>query len=201
MAINENDSRVRRTKKLIRQGLAELSLEKSIDKITVKELTERIDINRGTFYLHYSDIEDLIECIQNELYDGFCRILSAVTAQRIKQEPSEILFEICNFLKQNCDVCSALLFSEKSSALSEKVKKLFSEKCSALLRNAYPDLNAEKYDLICEYCIYGGIGIIRSWLKFHPEKTPRQISELWLSLTNSGIKNILESDLKEALQK
>lgn len=201
MAINENDSRVRRTKRLIRKGLAELSLEKSIDKITVKELTERIDINRGTFYLHYSDIEDLIECIQNELYDGFCRILGAVTAQRIKQEPSEILFEICNFLKQNSDVCSALLFSEQLSALSEKVKKLFSEKCSALLRSAYPDLNAEKYDLICEYCIYGGIGIVRSWLKYHPEKTPRQISELWLSLTNSGIKNILESDLKEASQK
>lgn len=201
MAINENDSRVRRTKRLIRKGLAELSLEKSIDKITVKELTERIDINRGTFYLHYSDIEDLIECIQNELYDGFGRILGAVTAQRIKQEPSEILFEICNFLKQNSDVCSALLFSEQSSALREKVKKLFSEKCSALLRSAYPDLNAEKYDLICEYCIYGGIGIVRSWLKYHPEKTPRQISELWLSLTNSGIKNILESDLKEASQK
>lgn len=201
MAINENDSRVRRTKRLIRKGLAELSLEKGIDKITVKELTERIDINRGTFYLHYSDIEDLIECIQNELYDGFCRILDAVTAQRIKQEPSEILFEICNFLKQNSDVFSALLFSEQSSALREKVKKLFSKKCNKLLRSAYPDLDAEKYDLICEYCIYGGIGIIRSWLKYHPEKTPRQISELWLSLTNSGIKNILESDLKEASQK
>ena len=35
MSINENDSRVRRTKKLIRQGLVELSRTKSISKITV----------------------------------------------------------------------------------------------------------------------------------------------------------------------
>lgn len=201
MAINENDSRVRRTRRLIRKGLAELSLEKSIDKITVKELTERIDINRGTFYLHYSGIEDLTECIQNEMYDGFCRILGGVTAQRIKQEPGEILFEICNFLKQNSDICSSLLFSEQASALREKFKKLFSEKCSEFFESAYSGLNAEKYYLICEYCIYGGIGIIRSWLKFYPEKTPRQISELWLSLTTVGIKNILESDLKEVSQK
>ena len=49
MAINENDRRVRRTKKLIRKGLIELAQEKPIEKISVKELADRVDINRGTF--------------------------------------------------------------------------------------------------------------------------------------------------------
>ena len=71
MSINENDSRVRRTKKLIRQGLVELAKNKSISKITVKELTDCVDINRGTFYLHYKDVYDLVESIENELYDEF----------------------------------------------------------------------------------------------------------------------------------
>ena len=55
---NNLDSRVRRTKRLLRQGLTELLKQKSIKKITVRELSELIDINRGTFYLHYKDIYD-----------------------------------------------------------------------------------------------------------------------------------------------
>ena len=63
MAINNEDSRVKRTKKLIRKGLVELSQTKRINKITVKELTDHIEINRGTFYLHYKDVFDLVESL------------------------------------------------------------------------------------------------------------------------------------------
>ena len=76
---NNLDSRVRRTKRLLRQGLTELLKQKSIKKITVRELSELIDINRGTFYLHYKDIYDLVDQIEKELFDEFERILSNYT--------------------------------------------------------------------------------------------------------------------------
>lgn len=201
MAINENDSRVRRTKRLIRKGLMELAREKEISKISVKELADRIDINRGTFYLHYSDIENLVECIQKEIYDGFNMLLSDVTVERIKTEPVEILYDICNFLNQNSDVCAVLLNSEKTSEFAVSTGNLLGEKCYELFSKAYPHLTEEKYDLICEYFKYGGIGIIRSWLNNHPEKTPRQIAELWFSMAKGGVIGILEADSKAASMK
>ena len=54
------DRRVRRTKQLIKQSLIELMHEKPFKDITVKDITERADLNRGTFYLHYVDIYDLL---------------------------------------------------------------------------------------------------------------------------------------------
>lgn len=201
MSVNQNDSRVRRTKKLIRKGLTELAQEKSIDKITVKELTERIDINRGTFYLHYSDIEDLVKCIHEEIYGNFRRILSDVTLERIHTEPSEILFDICSFLKQNSDVCAMILNSDETSALARDIGALFDEKCREILRQAYPALCNETHIILSEYFIYGGIGVIRAWFKDFPDKTPRQISELLLNLTKSGIIGILESEAKERVRK
>ena len=63
----ETDRRVRKTREQLRHGLAELLCEKSIREITVKELVERVDINRSTFYLHYSDIYDMMEKIENGL--------------------------------------------------------------------------------------------------------------------------------------
>ena len=55
------DRRVRKTRAQLRQGLAELLKEKSLKEITVKELVEKVDINRSTFYLHYADIYDIDE--------------------------------------------------------------------------------------------------------------------------------------------
>ena len=60
------DRRVRRTKQLIKQSLIELMHEKPFKDITVKDITERADLNRGTFYLHYVDIYDLLSKIEDE---------------------------------------------------------------------------------------------------------------------------------------
>ena len=54
--MNPKDRRVRKTKTQLENGLAGLLREKAINEITVTELTERVDINRSTFYLHYRDI-------------------------------------------------------------------------------------------------------------------------------------------------
>ena len=56
MPENLADRRVRKTRALLRQGLIGLMREKSVQDITVKELCEACDINRGTFYLHYTDV-------------------------------------------------------------------------------------------------------------------------------------------------
>ena len=61
------DRRIRKTRAQLRQGLAELLKEKSLKEITIKELVEKVDINRSTFYLHYTDIYDMMEKIENEL--------------------------------------------------------------------------------------------------------------------------------------
>ena len=58
MKIKE-DKRVIKTKRALRLGLAELLAEKSIQNITVKELSDRVEINRSTFYANFTDIYDL----------------------------------------------------------------------------------------------------------------------------------------------
>ena len=66
--MNPKDRRVRKTKTQLENGLAGLLREKAINEITVTELTERVDINRSTFYLHYRDIYDMMEA---SVYKGY----------------------------------------------------------------------------------------------------------------------------------
>ena len=46
------------SKKVIRQAFQDLLLEKDFTKITIKEISERADINRGTIYKYYKDRKD-----------------------------------------------------------------------------------------------------------------------------------------------
>lgn len=60
-----------------RQALIQLLQEKPVEEITVRELTERADVNRGTFYSHYQNIYHMLEQVENELFDELGRLLDA----------------------------------------------------------------------------------------------------------------------------
>lgn len=61
------DLRIRKTKRSIRAAFLELRKNRTLEKITVKELSELAEISKGTFYLHYKDIYDLSDQLQRAL--------------------------------------------------------------------------------------------------------------------------------------
>ena len=73
--LKKMDRRIRKTKAQLRHGLAKLLKEKTIKEIKVKELVEEVDINRSTFYLHYTDIYDLMEQTENDLKNEILEII------------------------------------------------------------------------------------------------------------------------------
>ena len=71
------DKRVARTKTRLKEGLADLRTRKSIQEITVKELVEYVHINRSTFYLHYSDISNMLENVKRELIEEIAEVMES----------------------------------------------------------------------------------------------------------------------------
>ena len=67
----KTDARVRYTKKVIRDSLFEILNHKSINNVTVKEVCERAELNRATFYKHYRDCYDLINQLEEEQLEEF----------------------------------------------------------------------------------------------------------------------------------
>ena len=51
--------------------------QKSVKEVTVKELTDLVNINRSTFYLHYTDIYHMLESIENELFEEILHTIHA----------------------------------------------------------------------------------------------------------------------------
>lgn len=195
MVKNTVDSRVRRTKKLLRQGLTELMAKKSIKKITVRELSELVDINRGTFYLHYKDIYDLVEQIETELFDEFESILMSYTLADISKRPHQVIADICAFFEKNHDICTVLLSDNGDLDFIHKLREFIRAKCRKDITDAYHIENLKDYEFLYVYFESGVIGVLRHWL-LHPEtqKTPDDIATIIENLLVNGISGFALND-------
>ena len=71
------DIRYLRTEKLIFDALISLLSEKSYEKISVQDITDRAMINRATFYAHYADKDQLQAGIQKQLMDQLSDMIDA----------------------------------------------------------------------------------------------------------------------------
>ena len=127
--VNANDRRVKRTKKLLRDSLFSLLQKKSINEITVTELTEVADINRATFYFYYTDIFDMLDQIQNEAYELFEDVLQgadecAATPEAFVKYVENILV----FCKQNTAIARFVITREyTNNKVLTKIKKLLAK--------------------------------------------------------------------------
>ncbi|MBR5203512.1 MAG: TetR/AcrR family transcriptional regulator [Clostridia bacterium] len=199
MAINDNDIRVKRTKKLLRKGIAELGKTKSISKITVKELTDLIEINRGTFYLHYKDVYDLIDSIESELCEEFQQKVLAITPNDILHRPIDVLETFFEYFRVNKDVFSVLTGENGDAKFVYHFSEMASIKITGLFKDIFPNMSMEKYDFAYNYARFGFVGIIHCWSTKYPHLSSREIAEKALTLNLSGLWGILGDEGKEIL--
>lgn len=199
MAANNNDIRVKRTKKLIRQGLVELSATKRINKITVKELTDYIEINRGTFYLHYKDVYDLIESLENELYADFDKKLASFTPEALLTSPVDVCEDLCFHFYEHRDLYTTFIGVNGDAHFAFKIGERFNASIHDLFKGLFPKMSGEDYDLAYTYAKFGLVGITHIWFTKYPEKSPREIAEMWLNMTHLGLWGILDDEGKEVL--
>ena len=88
------DLRIQKTKNNIFNAYIELREKKPIEKITVKELTDKAQISKQTFYLHYKDIYDLTEQIEQELIADIMKDVEY--PENVLESLSAIAFDIFN---------------------------------------------------------------------------------------------------------
>ena len=105
----KTDRRVRKTKSQLKTGLAQLMREKSIREITVKELVDAVDINRSTFYLHYSDIPGLLAEIENEMMEEMQRAIREHPIDPGKDTVYYFIQDLFHVLDENRQIASALV--------------------------------------------------------------------------------------------
>lgn len=125
----DQNRNVRRTKQRIRQAFITLAQDKPIFRITVRELTACADINRSTFYLHYCDIYDLVNQMEQELLDQILDTTVQIRREDHVQGEFPVHTTVYTILEQNMDICSVLLGKNGDPRFLWRMHALMHQKC------------------------------------------------------------------------
>lgn len=170
------NQRIRLSKRLLKDALLQLLLEKSIEKITIYELCDTAQINRTTFYKYYGSQYDLLEEIENEFFAELEQYLSM-------DGPMEYdgLKKVLEYLDAEQFKWRALINAVPDQEFSRKLFGLPS--IQVLLKYRTPDQYTEKQkDYFHLFFCQGGYAIIRRWLNEEDHESPDEIVELLASL-------------------
>lgn len=186
------DRRVRKTKSELRRGLARLLKEKSIREITVRELVDEVDINRSTFYLHYSDIPGLLREIEDDLMEEMER---AVREHPIDTKENSTLYfiqDIFRVLAENRELSSALVGPHGDIGFLRRIEDFLEEYSRPFLAQMFPE-RLEEMKYFYSFCLTGCLGFVKTWLEEGEDKSPEYAARLTFQMVVSSMKAFYET--------
>ena len=159
----KEDRRIRRTKRLLKQGLALMMAEKEFKDITVKDITEKVDLNRSTFYLHYTDTYDLLEKLENDTLRDFQNMIEAYSTTDGSQSLRPMFEAIADYVLENSDTCRIMFENKASGNFFVKFKTLIERNGTVIIQNRIPGISQKNLEYYFAFIPYGAIGILKQW--------------------------------------
>lgn len=190
------DLRVRRTKEAIRKALVELIEEKGFDSLTVKDITSRAKINRGTFYTHYQDKFDLMVKCQEEIMAEMAgivkknlpEVLAELETSSSPIVPFAFAVSIFEYFKENSGFMKAVLSPKGDLSFIIKLKEfmwktLFGNHANSIIKEE--DLLVPGQYLV-SYISSAHLGVVQQWLNSGMKESPQEMARILSTITING---------------
>ena len=114
------DRRIQKTRQIIMETLVELMSQKDFKKITINEIAESANVNRGTIYLHFVDKYDLLnQCVESSLtqFTKDCEI-----TMKEGESPKESMENTLKYMEEHAFLYKTLLNNNGVTAFRNNVK-------------------------------------------------------------------------------
>ncbi|WNF23749.1 TetR-like C-terminal domain-containing protein [Mesobacillus jeotgali] len=182
------DRRKKYTRMVLKESLMNLLKNKPISNITIKEICELADINRSTFYSHYSSQYDLLNAIEEEFIEDMVATLSQYNFSE-EEEALKMTEKILEYIALKSDVCQTLL-SENSDIHFQKKGMMITQEF--IFKNWISDIHfdRETFEYINIFVVSGCIYVIKNWVENGMNKTPKEMAEILNNFINKGLSNI-----------
>lgn len=166
----KSDARVRYTKMVIKDSFVKLLKNQPINKITVKDVCELAEINRATFYKHYTDCFDLLKQIEDE---SIAELQQLVLESRHKGI-TDIFIKIMTKMQENGSLYLTLFSENGDSAFPARILNLCYEQMELPLE--FSALPASRRKWLYYFMAHGCSGILNHWVNNGMKEEPAEIA-------------------------
>lgn len=169
------DRRITKSKKAIHNAFLEMLLERGFDAITVKDITEKADISRKTFYLHYVDKFDLLNTIVNDEM----KVLERICAEKKDKGFVEGTIIWFQYFEQRKAFFAALFATESTISFRHRLLDFMMEQLDIKLENVPARKNTEVMRKFMGMAVLGVIeSCVLNQFETDTKETARQVAEL-----------------------
>jgi len=192
MKKEKEDRRIQRTRRLLRDALFTLIVERGYEMITVEEITERANVGRATFYAHYKDKEDLLlSSLEEIFYETAATIgpISEETFQAGEKPPAQLAFE---HMAQHHQLYRVLLNERGAAVISLRILELLA---NISRRYTVGQLDVARSLLPLELLAYHLAGslfaLLMWWLNNDMPYSPEHMAKIFQHLAVPGLANVV----------
>ena len=185
----EQDRRVVKTKRAIRNAFAELLTTREMDDITISDIAEVADINRKTFYSHYAGIHDLVAEIENEIVASFDDVLAMIDLGQTLENPYPVFARLTDIINSDMDFYTHLMRVNRNSSLINKLSETLKARMMAVIAGQ-STLDGAKLELAVEYVSSGMFSAYQRWFNSERGQSIEEISSLISMITVNGVSSL-----------
>ena len=183
------DRRVKKTKRQLRQALMHLMTEKPSRSISVRELADRADINRGTFYIHYKDVGDLLQQREDEMAERLITVCCKHAHSSGEDSAFPYLADLYHFAKDNADLCLVLLGPNGDRAYTERICRILRDDFIEAYLSLLCPGDREKIHYFCAFIVPGNLMLALRWLQDGTRESPEEIARFAGQFISSGVQS------------
>lgn len=185
--MNKPDRRTQRTRKNIVDAYVRITSKRTNELITVTEVAREADINRSTFYLHFKDVADLHEAIENEVFSNLLNIVCSNNLEDIKRDSLPLFIELFTYFDRHSEILVILLDIHGSITANRRLGKVIEQKLQTEWRSIIPYGEDRENGYYVSFMINGVIGVLQSWIETGKQETPRDLASSVKSMIDWGL--------------
>jgi AcrR family transcriptional regulator len=155
------DRRIAKSQDAIKNAVTELMSQKGFDDITIQEIADRADVNRGTIYLHYTDKYDLLDKMIEEHMDNL-RELCESAAEMTFKEGNYVWYE---YFERHYLFFSTMLASKGAPYFRSRFLDLVIEEFKAEVETTEGKNQELSEDVILQFFGSAVVGAVEWWFK------------------------------------
>jgi AcrR family transcriptional regulator len=187
------DRRVRRTRRLLRAALFELMGEKGYETLTIQEITDRADLNRATFYLHYGSKDELLADGLEASFDELVMQFDELSPEKPAWDDVSSILLTFRHTADHADLYKMLLSDKGSSYIVFRILNYTAAYGRKQLQDSMPPgtplpLTA---DLVCYHIAGSLFSLLSWWLQNDMPYTPEYMAEMTHRLCAEGTVAVL----------
>lgn len=186
------DRRTIKTKKSIRNAFACLLNEKNISSITIKEIADKADINRKTFYNYYAGTWQIVNEIEDELISSLNNLLANFNFSK-DMNNSYFLFEkLTSLINSDFDFYSHLMNVEINTSLIMKMMNTIRKNMMNALSEKI-NIDNDLLDTSIDYITAGMLSVYQHWFNSNRQKSIEEISKTVSILVSEGLNGVIKN--------